>query len=581
MDPDTIERLIAVGLCRRHKNARRIQPSQGDGGLDVLVPAVGGSQFQVENYQVKKFADGLDDSRKRQIKKSLKRAIATHNGDEFAYSISRWYLTLPMELTREREKWLFDLANELAAPFPVEVFGLTRIEDLLLESPNIREYYLGDGMERVSQLLVQMQTLADIEDLANGSAVPQPSDVSASLSTLHARINEEDPHFAYDYEVSQEPPEVSPRKGLIASVTSRDGTGEPHVTWHISTKYDTALDDRPIPGSFTVHPERMSTEERQAWDQWRDYGIAVTLTGEVVDAFSIDLPGGFGKPLPAGEKVLKLGPAAGAFADEQASRALWVVEDAAGTRLAERMIAFRLKGRGEAGGEYRRGVDADGYLSVDLYTKVTSETVGSLKAQLHMMSDLWAGEPVQRVLPAIRFGAVWCEGNFFRPYDELGFKTTDEPIRLVGEPMIPPEVVKAVEDLARISAASKKVIPLPKNIGQLARQKGAALSIIADAASGLEPEVGVAEVELWHEDAPGAYDDLVERGRKGLLSVPWDIPFPLLGAQFTFAFELILTSSVEIQPEEPSADLPAGRKAARVITTQETRGHLRLRATRE
>ena len=152
VDPDTIERMIAVGLCRRYQHARRIRPSQGDGGLDVLVPP-GQSSFHVENYQVKKFADGLNDSRKNQIKKSLKTAIATHQDTTSRYTISKWYLTLPMELTREQETWLADLAAELKAPFPVEIFGLTEIEDLLLESPNIREYYLGDGMEKVREIL--------------------------------------------------------------------------------------------------------------------------------------------------------------------------------------------------------------------------------------------------------------------------------------------------------------------------------------------------------------------------------------------------------------------------------------------
>ena len=109
VDPDTIERMIAVGLCRRHKNARRIKPSQGDGGLDVLVPVPGHPQLTVENYQVKKFADGLDASRERQIRKSLERAIATHHGETFGYEISKWYLALPMDLTREQEAWLFEL----------------------------------------------------------------------------------------------------------------------------------------------------------------------------------------------------------------------------------------------------------------------------------------------------------------------------------------------------------------------------------------------------------------------------------------------------------------------------------------
>ncbi|WNY33074.1 hypothetical protein Q9Q99_12635 [Curtobacterium flaccumfaciens] len=257
VDPDTIERMIAVGLCRRHQHARRIRPSQGDGGLDVLVPT-GQPQFHVENYQVKKFADGLDDSRKRQIKKSLKTAIATHQDTTSRYTISRWYLALPMDFTHEQETWLANVATELSAPFPVEVFGLTQIEDLLLESPNIREYYLGDGMEKVHEILNQMSSLTGLHNLTTDPTKIEPGDASSSLADLHQQINAADPHFNYDYQVTKDLPVITPRVGLVASVIARTSPEAPHVTWHVSTKYDSALEDRPIPGSYTVYPERMT-----------------------------------------------------------------------------------------------------------------------------------------------------------------------------------------------------------------------------------------------------------------------------------------------------------------------------------
>lgn len=572
--------MIAVGLCRRHTQARRIQASQGDGGLDILVP--GESPLVVENYQVKKFADGLDASRKRQIKKSLKSAIATHSGTEFNYTISKWHLAVPMDLTREQERWLYGLADDLAAPFPVEIFGLTSIEELLLEAPSIREYYLGDGMQRVAEILAQMRSLADVSGLSSASTAVQPADAIRSLATLHQRINEEDPHFDYDYEVTKEPPAYAPRPGLIASIAARAaGKDEPYVIWHISTKYDTALDDRPIPGSYTVYPERMTPEQRSAWNQWHDYGTPVTLDGNVVDNFDFDIPGGLGAPMPVGEKLLKLGPAAGEFDHEQATRSLWVIEDGDGVKIADRMISFRLAGRGMGGGEHRKGVDADGYLNVDLYTKATSETGGSLKSTLHVLADLWPGEPVLRVLPAIRFSAAWTKGHFFRPHDEFGLNSADEPIPLEGEPVIPPEVLAAVEDLARISTATKKIITLPKNIGPLARQKGMALKIIADAVCGLEPAVGIAELVLWYDDVPGAYADIVERAGAGSLIVPWAVPFPLLGNDFEFMFELVVACTAEVQPATASEGQAAGQKAARLITTEATVGRLRLKVDRD
>lgn len=209
VDPDTIERMIAVGLCRRHQHARRIRPSQGDGGLDVLVPE-GQSQFHVEDHQVEKFADGLDDSRKSQIKKSLKTAIATHQDTTSRYTISRWYLTLPTDLTREQEIWLANLATELNAPFPVEVFGLTQIEDLLLKSSNIREYYLGDGMEKVREILNQMSSLTGLHNLTADPTKIEPGDASSPLADLHRQINTADPHFNYDYQVTTDLPSSRP-----------------------------------------------------------------------------------------------------------------------------------------------------------------------------------------------------------------------------------------------------------------------------------------------------------------------------------------------------------------------------------
>ena len=574
LDPDTIERMIAVGLCRRHERARRVKPSQGDGGLDILVPtSVARSQLTVDNYQVKKFADGLDDSRKRQIKKSLARAIATHNDDGFGYTISTWFLTLPMDLTREQEKWLFDVAEELNAPFDVEVFGLTEIENLLLDAPNIREYYLGDGMDKVSQILGQMTTLTVMHNLTADPTKVLPNDVEGMLGDLHRGINAADPHFAYDYQVSAEPPDITLRPGLIASVLAKDSPDAPFVTWHIYIRYDTALEDRPIPGSYTVYPDRMTPEQRQAWDRWREYGTPVVLEGNVVEDLTMDLPGGLGTPLPGSDKVLRMGPAAGEHDDEPITRGLWVIEDADANRLAERMFSFRLKGRGVAGGEHREGTDADHYLAVDLFTKVTTSTGGSMQINLHMVPKNWIGEPVQRIFPAIQFCGAWGKNNQLRHYDEFGFQGADETITLEGEPPIPAGIVETVGDLVRISNAIKRSIPLPENIGPLAAQRRTGLRIIADAVTGGDTEVGVGELVLWYEDAPGAFEDLTARAAAGELTVPWTIPFGLLEDDYEFNFVLSVSGAVELEPVEPESPTP-GRKGARIVAPPATRGRL-------
>ncbi len=154
----------------------------------------------------------------------------------------------------------------------------------------------------------------------------------------------------------------------------------------------------------------------------------------------------------------------------------------------------------------------------------------------------------------LRFCAVWGNDNLLRPQDEFGLTVADEAFPLRGESPIPSVLVTAVEDLVRISAAAKRPIGLPQNIGALADQKGVGLRIIADTVSGLEPEVRIGELVLWYEDDPSAYADLTARAEAGLLVVPWSIPFPLLGDDFEFAFSLEISGDVTLKPEESSAD---------------------------
>ncbi|WP_131105709.1 hypothetical protein [Ornithinimicrobium sufpigmenti] len=578
IDPDTIERIIAVGLCRRHKHARRIKPSQGDGGLDVLVPVPGQTHLplHVENYQVKKFADELNDSRKQQIKKSLARAIATHNETTFDYKIAKWYLALPMDLTREQERWLLDLADELEAPFPVEVFGLTAVEELLLDAPNVREYYLGDGMERVSQLLSQMSTLAGLRNLVTDPPKVAPADATGSLADLHAHINAADPHFEYNYQVTTGLPPVTQEPGLIASVISHTGHGSTHVTWHVFAKYDAALEDRPIPGSYTVYPDRMSPEQRTAWERWRKYGTPVVLGGDAVAEVTLDLPGGLAPPGGGNESVLKLGPAFGYFEDEPTTPVLWVIEDPNGVRLAERTFNFRLAARGHEGGEHRQGGDTDGYITADMYIQMTSAAGGTMEGGLSLRSERWVGEPVQRVLPALRFCAAWGNGNHLKMQDEFRLGDPVFVRTLHGDPPVPAVVVSVVEDLVRISAATRRPIELPEDLSTIAGRGGSSLRTIADVVSGLEVGVRVDEVVLWYEDHPEAYADLTQRASSGSLQVPWSVPFPPFGEDFEFTFLLEIHGAVTLEPQPPSEGQPATRKAARVILTDTTLGRLRL-----
>lgn len=95
---------ICVSLlqCQHGPKAKTVKPSQGDGGIDVLV----GDIPEIEKvYQCKFFLEKLEDSQKQQIRKSFK----TVNEK---YDVSEWYLCLPTVLTEKELLWWSKWKNE-------------------------------------------------------------------------------------------------------------------------------------------------------------------------------------------------------------------------------------------------------------------------------------------------------------------------------------------------------------------------------------------------------------------------------------------------------------------------------------
>ena len=95
--PDDVEHVAAILILREHISGQRIRPSQGDGGIDILVPT--GEASEVDVYQVKAFSSNLTAGQKTQIKKSYVALLKTVK--EKGLQVRNWYLTLPLDATRE------------------------------------------------------------------------------------------------------------------------------------------------------------------------------------------------------------------------------------------------------------------------------------------------------------------------------------------------------------------------------------------------------------------------------------------------------------------------------------------------
>ena len=68
------ETLLAVLLYNKYPKATRVRPSQGDFGIDVLLPSSSAPEM-FDVYQIKKFAQSLTDSQKGHVEKSLRRLL--------------------------------------------------------------------------------------------------------------------------------------------------------------------------------------------------------------------------------------------------------------------------------------------------------------------------------------------------------------------------------------------------------------------------------------------------------------------------------------------------------------------------
>lgn len=124
--------------------ADKVRIKSGDGGIDVHV---GELTDRIEVFQCKFFPQGLDESRKGQIRDSFKTCRT-------AFKLKRWTLCLPLDLSPDEkvwfEKWRKDqAAHGIEIPDP---WGATTLEGLLYQPKNrgLREVFFKE--EHLTQI---------------------------------------------------------------------------------------------------------------------------------------------------------------------------------------------------------------------------------------------------------------------------------------------------------------------------------------------------------------------------------------------------------------------------------------------
>lgn len=474
-EPGLVEKVVAVMLSRENPRAQRVRPSRGDGGLDIVAPA--GPHGLVDDYQVKGFATNLTAGQKAQVGDSLVSALATHNDPDSGYTLRNWYVTLPLDATREQQKWLSDLAAGLGVPFACEWRGLAFLDGLAAKYPEVIDYHLRDGRGRVEQAITDLRTMVGLDrDTRDGRRL-EPSEAEPALRAVVEALNRDDPHYRYELEITEGRPEPRDRELLVASA-GRGGDGT-NVTWHVFARFQGADEYRDVPLELAVDAAALDEAGRTAWDRFTTYGQPVRLEGEKVGEMSVDLPGGLGHTGPV--SVLALGPAETGGAP---LRARWLVLGPHGDDepRAELILDLDPPSTGFRGGQRLAGRDSTGLVTVEaLFPPPDAGAPMTVRIDLPQLPDL-AGLPVQRVLPALRFVAAWHTPHRLGFAPEYG-PLADTTVALQGDPRLAPEALAYVEALDTVSRHSRRPVALP-DLTRVPEEAAEHLGLVADVLRG-------------------------------------------------------------------------------------------------
>jgi hypothetical protein len=425
--PDEIEEVLSIMLCRRHPNAQHVRPGRGDGGIDVFVPTSAGRVV----YQIKSFTEGLTASHKRQIKDSWERFLKTVEDEHL--TIAAWHLIRPIDPTPGETQWLDELTSD--APFECSWRGLAFCDGLAAEFPDVVDYYLFDGKERLNETVALLSSIIAGKAQLDSQGHLDASGSYSTLESLHEALNRFDPHFRYDFAVTTIQPGVLPpvsiTPGLVAAATRV--TGDRAITFHIHAKYLQAADDRPVPGSFTltVVPE---TPEAEAWNDFIRFGLPIDQLA--VSELNIDLPGGLGTT--ASEGFIRVGPSRHEFAKPFDLTVTILSPDE--TTVAETVVHMNpattgLDGKGIA----VSGVAHGGAFELSLKIRLDGDTF-----RLNLKERDLAGSSPADVLPGVRVLAA------LNPNNRVVFSVLGQ--RLMAPAQLP-ESMLAQEEAADVLAA--------------------------------------------------------------------------------------------------------------------------------
>ena len=299
---EQVEEFVAAMLLLRNPHGNLITPSQGDRGVDIQIKAKTGGY---DIYQVKKYASALSPSQKKARKHSWKTFLAQTAG---RIQINSWNLALPYDPTPENLDWFEKLTGD--SGITTQWYGRTQLDTWAADSPQLVDYYFGEGKKRSDDLLRQMMSILNIPSHSSND-VPAPTldTILSKANDIISLLDNVDPFYRYECEFRHGNLEELSKKysahgqseqtAAFISFYQQKNSNTTTVL-RVTPKCAESYHFRPIALNMTLRAEH-GTEAHSALRDFIQYGIPPQNIQATID----DVQSPPGGPLP-GKGIISL-----------------------------------------------------------------------------------------------------------------------------------------------------------------------------------------------------------------------------------------------------------------------------------
>lgn len=269
---EDVESVLATFISLEERNAIKIRPSRGDGGIDLIVYL---DAETVDIYQIKKFAENLKNSQKAQIENSWQELSATTA--VLHVKINSWHLVMPLDPTNENLRWAKELVEPSGTKFIWD--GLSRVDGWASKYPEVIDYYFSNGKEEISEYAAKLLSMANLPDCSD------PVILENRLRDLCSNLDKLDPYYAYSVHVLSEYDKRDDfcmrAPGVVMSqILVTPGAGR--IAIDVIEKTPIASMLHPL--TFSVKIIAGTDEEKEQVQNYIEYGMPFTsLPAEVID----------------------------------------------------------------------------------------------------------------------------------------------------------------------------------------------------------------------------------------------------------------------------------------------------------